>query len=278
MAERRLIIRRYEGVPPPNKMDPEISSAINRAQFHQKAPAHIRIMNRKTNARGTISAITRQKATAAMALIYRNVIITAARTVHKGVINVEENESWESLKIHAVPLVEYMGKGTEGLHKMWDEIHTENKGVTVPIQAQWLASPHTITESWQKGEIAASSVVFVVKGSNVARRLVKEVIKAAGVWYRVEPFTTAGPYSRCEHCCGWGHMASKCSGKPPCGYSSGPHRTSDHKCNVMGCTATLGALSGHTQEKCPNCRGYHIAFSIRCANKTEVTRAAREAR
>jgi len=53
----------------PNEMDQEIAFAINRALFHQKAPAHIAIMNAKRNARGTITAVTHQNATAAMAVI-----------------------------------------------------------------------------------------------------------------------------------------------------------------------------------------------------------------
>jgi hypothetical protein len=278
MAERRLILRRDEGVPRPNKMDQEIVSAINRVLFHQKAPAHIRIMNAKRNARGTITAITHQNATAAMALIYRDVIITAARTVDKGVIDVEENESWERLKIHAVPLVRYMGKGTEGLQKMREEFEAENEGIKVPTQVRWLANTRTIRERRQNGEIAASSVVFVVKGSKAARGLVKNGIKAAGVWYRVETYTNAGPDSRCELCCGWGHIENKCSNKPTCGYCSGHHRTGDHKCNVVGCTAKQGSLCSHTLEKCPNCKGNHIAFSNRCAKKTEAARAARQSR
>jgi len=95
----------------------------------------------------------------------------------------------------------------------------------------------------------------------------------AGVWYRVEPFTSVGPDSRCEHCCRWGHIASKCSG-----YCSGPHHTSSHKCNVMGCIAKLGSNCSHTQEKCPNGRGNHIAFSSRCAKNSEATREAWERR
>jgi hypothetical protein len=58
-----------------------------------------------------------------MALICRDVNITTARTVDNSVINIEDNEAWEMLKIHAVPLVRDMGKGREGLHKMRDEIH-----------------------------------------------------------------------------------------------------------------------------------------------------------
>jgi hypothetical protein len=60
MAETRLILRRDEGVPLPNKIDQEVASAINRAVFHQKAPAHIRIMNAKRNAKGAFTAISDQ--------------------------------------------------------------------------------------------------------------------------------------------------------------------------------------------------------------------------
>jgi hypothetical protein len=60
MAETRLILRRDEGVPLPNKIDQEIASAINRAVVHQKAPAHIRIMNAKRNAKGAFTAISDQ--------------------------------------------------------------------------------------------------------------------------------------------------------------------------------------------------------------------------
>jgi len=94
MAERCLILRIDQSIPLPNKMDQEIASVINRAQFHQKAPAHIRIMNTKRNPNGPISVITHQNTTAGMALRFRDVIITAGCTVHKIVIDVEQNKSW----------------------------------------------------------------------------------------------------------------------------------------------------------------------------------------
>jgi len=71
MADRRLILRRDESVPLPNKMVQEIASAINRALFHQQAPAHNRIMNARRNAKGAITAITHQNPTAEMAKWYR---------------------------------------------------------------------------------------------------------------------------------------------------------------------------------------------------------------
>jgi hypothetical protein len=180
MAERHLILRRDESVLLSNKMDQEIASAINRALFHQKAPAHIRIMNAKMNAKGVITAITHTNVTAEMAMQYCDIIITAASTVDRGVVDVEENETWERLKIHTVPLVQYMGKGTEGLQKMRDEFEAKNECIKVPTQVRWLANPRTIRERRQNGEIAASSVVFVVKGSKAAQVLVKNVTGGVG--------------------------------------------------------------------------------------------------
>jgi len=81
MADRRLILRWDESIPLPNKMDQEIASVVNRALLQQQAPAHVRIMNVKRNARGTITAITHQDATAKMALLYRDVIVKVARSV-----------------------------------------------------------------------------------------------------------------------------------------------------------------------------------------------------
>jgi hypothetical protein len=115
MEERRLILRRAESVPLSNKMDQEIASAINRALFDEMAPAHIRIMNAQRNATGAITAITHPHATLELAMRYRNIIIMAARTVDPGVVDVEENETWERPQIHNVPLVRYMGNGTECL-------------------------------------------------------------------------------------------------------------------------------------------------------------------
>ena len=105
-------------MPLPNKTDREIASAINRALFHQQAPAHITIMNTNTNAKGAITAGMHQNPTAEMALQYRDIIIRAAKTVDRGVVDVKEYETWDRIKIHAVPLVRYIGKGTEGLPTM----------------------------------------------------------------------------------------------------------------------------------------------------------------
>ena len=259
-------------------MDQEITSGINRALFHQKGPAHIRIMNARRNANGAITAMKQTIASPKMALQYDNIIITAARKVDKGDVDVEENESWEMLKIHSVPLVQYMGKGSEGLQKMREDFVPENEGIVISSHVRWLANPCTIRVRRQNGEIAASSLVFVVKGSRVAQSLGKKCIMAAGVWYRDETYTNEEPDSRCELSCVSGHIKNKCGSKPQCGYCSGHHWTSDHKCNVVGCTVKQGSLCSDTLEKCPNCTKNHIVLSSRCGKNTAATYSAQQSR
>jgi hypothetical protein len=237
MAEIRLILRRDKNIPLSNKMDQDITTAINKALFHQKAPAHIRIINAKRNAKGAISAITHPNVTAEIAMRYRDIIMTAARTVDRGVVDVEANETWGRLMIHWVPLVRYMGKGTEGRQKTRVEFEGENEGITMPTKVRWLENSRSNRERRQNGEITVSLVVSVIKGCRLAQSLIKNGIKATGEWYYVETFTNTGHDSRCELCCGWGHIEIKCGHTPTGGYCSGNHRTSDHKCNVLGCMA-----------------------------------------
>jgi hypothetical protein len=259
-------------------MDQAIASAINRAYYQQQALAHIRITNARRNAKGAMTAITHQNATAEMAMQYCDIIITAGRTMDRGVEDVQEHEIWERLQVHAVPLMRYMGKGKEGLQKMREEFEVENKGIAIPTVVQWMANPPTNRERRQNREITALSVVFVVKGSMLAKSLIKKGIKAAGVWYRVEAFTNGGPDSRCQLCCWWRHIENKCGSKPKCGYCSGNHSTSNYKCNVVGCMANQCSLCGHTLAKCPNCRRNHIVFSSRCVKKSDAAKATRQGR
>jgi hypothetical protein len=89
IPDRRLILRRNKSVPPPNMMDQDIGSVINRGFFHQQAPAHIRIMNSRSKAQGMITALNDQNLTAEVALRYRDIIVTIARTLHHRVLDVQ---------------------------------------------------------------------------------------------------------------------------------------------------------------------------------------------
>jgi hypothetical protein len=95
MAERCQIVKSDESATQPNKMDQDIVSAINRVHFHHQAQAHIRIMNAMKNNTAEIMAITYQHAAVELALRYHDNVITPLGTVDKGVVDVEESESWE---------------------------------------------------------------------------------------------------------------------------------------------------------------------------------------
>jgi hypothetical protein len=71
-----------------------------------------------------------------------------------------------------------------------EQFEEENEGIAIPTQLRWLGNTHTIREPRHNGEFAASSVVFVVKGSRLTQSLINRGIKAAGVWYRVEATAT----------------------------------------------------------------------------------------
>jgi hypothetical protein len=96
-------------------MGQDIASAINTAFFHLQALAHIWSMYARRNAKGAITAITHQNATAAIALRYYDIIITTVRTAAKGVTDVKENESSQRLKIHTASLPRNMRQGMNHL-------------------------------------------------------------------------------------------------------------------------------------------------------------------
>jgi len=149
MADRRLILESDESLQLPNRMDQEMASAMNRALFHQQTLADIRIMNARSNARGAVTAIAHQNAAAEMAVQYPDIIITAARTVQKEVVDVQGNETWDRPDIHAVPVSPYMGKGTESLQNMREEFEAENESGTIGTEVRCLANPLTMRESRQ---------------------------------------------------------------------------------------------------------------------------------
>jgi hypothetical protein len=136
MADRHLILRRGNSVALPKRMVQDIASVINRLLFHQEALANIRILKVRRNPNGAINAITHQNATPEISMQCRDMIIWAARTVDRGVLDVEVTTPWQRLKIHAVPLVWYMEKTIEGLSKIREEFEEENEGIPIPTQVQ----------------------------------------------------------------------------------------------------------------------------------------------
>jgi len=93
-----------------------------------------------------VTAITHPNATAEIALQYWDIILTAARTVDKGGVDIDQNARCENLKIHAVPYIRSMEQGMDGLQKMCEECVPQNTGIVIPTEVRWLGNPHTIRE------------------------------------------------------------------------------------------------------------------------------------
>jgi hypothetical protein len=173
---------------------------------------------------------------------YKDTIIMAARTIDKGIIGLGENKTWERMKIHGVPFKRYMGKGTNGLDKLREEIQAENAGMVIPTAARWLGRVPQLKEKWAKGDIMVTSVVFVIRGQDESMRLLKDGVRICGFRYRVKKYQEERPDTQCSNCAKWGHVDSHCSMPETvrCNLCAEKHRTDQHKCPVIGCTRGMG--------------------------------------
>jgi len=280
MEKRRVTFKRDNGLPLSQKKDLDISSEVNRALFEAKVPHFVRIQGVTKNTRGCLSTITTPAATAEMLIRYREIVIKAARKVDAGIVDIETNELCERVKMHGVNFDRYLGKKTGGgLEKLRQELQAENEGVVLPLPINWIGGPKDVQKKKVEGK-KASSVVFAVKGSKMAERVLKGGLRAAGVKYDVEKFMNAGPDSFCGICSRWGHVEVKCGAlkMPVCMLCAGRHLTKDHKCNVVGCKANAGQNCTHNVDKCVNCKGNHIAKANCCVKKQEAIKTAREER
>jgi len=280
MEKRRVTFKRDNGLPLSQKKDLDISSEVNRALFEAKVPYFVRIQGVTKNTRGCLSTITTLAATAEMLIRYREIVIKAARKVDAGIVDIETNELWERVKMHGVNFDRYLGKKTGGgLEKLRQELQAENEGVVLPLAINWIGGPKDVQKKKAEGK-KASSVVFAVKGSKMAEKVLKGGLRAAGIKYDVEKFVNAGPDSFCGVCSRWGHVDAKCGSlkMPACMLCAGRHLTKDHKCNVVGCKANAGQNCAHNVDKCVNCKGNHIAKANVCVKKQEAIKTAREER
>jgi len=280
MEKRRVTFKRDNGLPLSQKKDLDISSEVNRALFEAKVPHFIRIQGVTKNTRGCLSTITTPAATAEMLIRYREIVIKAARKVDVGIVDIETNELWERVKMHGVNFDRYLGKKTGGgLEKLRQELQAENEGVVLPLAINWIGGPKDVPKKKAEGK-KASSVVFAVKGSKMAEKVLKGGLRAAGMKYDVEKFVNAGPDSFCGVCSRWGHVDAKCGSlkMAACMLCAGRHLTRDHKCNVVGCKVNAGQNCAHNVDKCVNCKGNHIAKANCCVKKQDAIKVAREER
>jgi hypothetical protein len=70
------------------------------------------------NIRGSITALARENGSEEMPIVFREIIVTAARKVDLGIIDIEKNETWERVKMHGINFDQYMAKRMEGREKL----------------------------------------------------------------------------------------------------------------------------------------------------------------
>jgi hypothetical protein len=241
------------------------------------APPHVRTTVGKISARGRLSTMAREGASAAMLLRFKKEIIEAARKADRGIINVRDNESWVELKI-LVPYVRY--RHPEGLADLREQIEAENEGVVVPpFSMRWVRAKNVIESHYQQGALPAgrASVVFKVPNKAAGQKLLSE-IWVAGNRFKALPYVPNRADTLCGRCSHWGHSEFRCpQAEVTCAVCSGSHRTESHKCEVATCGA-IGQVCPHTVMRCPNCGGNHPAQDGRCRAKGAAIAIARGAR
>jgi hypothetical protein len=276
MDKRKMIFLRDQTLPPAHRTGEDYQSEINRALLKAGVPHWIRVREVKWNEKGMITGITTKMCTVDNLRKYEVVVVKAARMAERGIICFGENEAWQRLKIHGVPLNRYVGRGTNGLENL-REIQAENPGVIIPIAARWLGRVPQLKERWASGIITASSVVFAVRREDTANRLLKEGVRICGNCFTVERYQEEWLDVQCSNCMKWGHIDSKCISqtKTKCNLCAEKHRTDQHQCQVVGCTKRKGQQCAHLIVKCPNCRGQHVGGSRACPERQKAKEEAK---
>jgi len=224
--------------------------------------------------------VTTPGATAEIWIQYRQIVIKAARKEDTGIVDIETNERWEKVKMHGVNFDRYVGKKMGGgLENLRQELQAENEGVALPLAINWIGGPKDVQKKKSEGK-KASTVVFAVKGSKMAEKVLTGGLRVAGGKHDAEKFVNAGPDSFCAVCSRWGHVEVKCGSLkiPVCMLCARRHLTKDYKCNVVRCKANAGQNCTHNVDKCINCKGDHIAKANCCVENQEAIRTAREER
>ena len=186
--------------------------------------------------------------------------------------DLETKNSWWWIKVHAIPVDRYLGRGTNGRETLREELEAENEGIQIPSSVKWLSGAPSVKARFSEGRIRASSVVLVVPDEE-AYRLVKERgMRPQGRRYGTEAYDEIRPDVECGRCCGWGHIEAQCSRTAArCGWCAEEHETKAHRCPVEGCQAKKDHWCKHTVVKCGNFRGPHFAQANACPKR----RAAR---
>ena len=86
----------------------------------------------------------------------------------------------------------------------------------------------------------------------------------AGNKFHALPYILDKADTLCGACGQWGHSEFWCQrGVATCTICEDSHRTEEYRCQVAMC-GKVGKVCPHTEMKCPNCGGRHLAQNARC--------------
>lgn len=259
-----------------HKSEADLMLVLNEALQKAGETQDIRFSRVRYAPSGAISALLTEKADAGLLVPrWSNLLIRAAKSVDASVVGIEILEHWQRLKVHGMPLERYLGDGKMDLLRREVESST---GIQLKTLPRWLINENRLREEQVTRDKRGSAIVITVKSESEAKQLCTSGLRFGHVVKKVEKYWEAGPSFVCMTCCGIGHeRMGRCNDRPPrCIICAGLHKTSEHRCGVLGCSKEIGKVCVHVEVKCANCNGNHPANSPRCTLRHKAEKAAKK--
>ena len=243
-----------------------VQSAINRALHREGAAAKIQdlFLTRSGRYRGSTSPTSSTD----QLLEHHATVIRAARMADPGVTGLEARRTWWWVKMHAILVARYLGRGSGGTEMLREELEAENVGIRTPSPIPWLRRAPSVKARHRGGTIEASLVVLAVADEDTFRLIRKGGLRLRGRRYEVGSYEEVRSVVGGGHCCEWGHIEPQCPRTAArCGWCVEGHTTKDHRCPAEGCRARKGHWCRRAVPECANCRGPHFAQANACPEK-----------
>lgn len=253
--KRRVIFRRDLALP--QKLEADLMLVLNKLLQKVGVSAYTRFSKVGYFQSGSISALLMDKSNAEELIMdHSNALIRAAKSIDQGVIGVEAFEQWQRLKVHGMPLLQYLEEGKIDL--LYREIESFT-GIKLKTRPRGLINEVRLKERLESGTGKGSAIVITVGNSIEAAKLYAKELRFGGALKVVERYWEAGPSSVCMTCLGLGHdRLGSCGDKEvQCVICAGTHKAENHKCGITGCTIGRGKICTHLVPKCANCAGNH---------------------
>ena len=228
-------------------------------------PAYMRLIRVGYSQSGAISGLLTERFNMEdLIKQYSNMLIRAAKSINKGIIEVEVLQKWHRLKVHGMPLLRYFGEEKIEILSWEIESSIEIKLKTTP---QWLLSKVRLKKRLDTGDTRRSAIIITVGSEEEASKLCAKGLRFGGAPKIVEKYWEAGPSSVYMTYSGIGHDQLKgCNQRPKqCAICAGIHKSENHQCGIMGWTSKKGKICIHVVPKCANCGSNHQAIAFRCS-------------